>query len=101
MLMLDNHKISIPALAIVVSLIGCGKKTVSPLPSPQAAPVAAASAPVIEEPKEKPVYVYTGDRFKDPFTQAGASSNYQTESIFDPQRSSVKAIIYSGSFKTA
>jgi hypothetical protein len=46
-------------------------------------------------------YVYAGDKYRDPFQAAGGSSNYTTESVFDPARSSVRAIIFSSRMKSA
>jgi len=60
-----------------------------------------AVAPAPEQPKEKQVYVYSGDRFRDPFTPAGQNTNYQPDAVFDPQRAAVKAIIYGPEYKTA
>ncbi len=90
-----------PFLILILGavLIGCGKKEVPP-PPPPIIP-APAPTPVAEEIKEKPVYVYGGDRFRDPFQAAGASTNYQAEAIFDPQRSTVRAIIFSPRMKSA
>ena len=80
---------------------GCGKK------NPPAAPIAApANVQTIENkiqepPKEKPLYVYQGDKFRDPFVPAGVTSNYQPDAVFDPKRVLVKAIIFSPSMKSA
>jgi hypothetical protein len=91
----------IPALALAFLLIqGCGGK------KEEAAPKATAPAPapppaVVEAPREKPVYLYSGDKFRDPFTPAGQTNNYQADAIFDPGRASVKAIIYGGAHRGA
>ncbi len=78
----------------------CRKK-----PETTAAPVVQIAPPPPpvpkEEPKEKPVYVYTGDRFRDPFMPAGQTGNYQPDAVFDPQRATVKGIIYGAQFKSA
>src|SRR5437879_1477823 len=88
------------SLAIVVFGSSCGKKQEAPLPKPPASPPPMPT-PVAEEIKEKPVYVYGGDKYRDPFQTAGASTNYQAEAVFDPQRSVVRGIIYSSRFKSA
>lgn len=49
--------------------------------------------PAVETPKEKPVYVYSGDRFRDPFVPAGTTGSYQPDAVFEPQKATVKGII--------
>ncbi len=98
---LNNH-VPFLILAFFFLILGaCRKKQPDLPPPPQPVQQGVPVNPVVEEPKEKPVYVYTGDRFRDPFTPTGSTSNYQPEAIFDPQRTSVKAIIYSKEIKTA
>lgn len=78
----------------------CGEKQEAPPPAPkiQQAPVVQA---VPEPPKEKQVYVYAGDRFRDPFLPAGVASSYKPDAVFDPQRAAVKAIIFGNRLKSA
>jgi len=75
----------------------------APSAAPKAAevPVPAPQAPVAEVVKEKPVYVYSGDRFRDPFIPAGQATNYQPDAVFDPARASVKGIIFGRDYKSA
>lgn len=61
----------------------------------------APSTPIAEPVKEKPVYVYSGDRFRDPFLPAGQSTNYQPDAVFDPQRAKVMGIIFGKDYKSA
>ena len=63
-----------------------------PLPPPE---------PVAEVQKEKPVYVYSGDRFRDPFIPAGQATNYQPDAVFDPARAAVKGIIFGKDHRSA
>jgi hypothetical protein len=89
----------VAVLALLLSA-GCGSKkseAIKPPPPPPAAPVAAP--PVVA--KEKQVYVYSGDRFRDPFVPAGQSSAYQSDAVFDPQRAVVKGIVFGGQQKGA
>jgi hypothetical protein len=81
-------------------LPSCKKK--APPPPPSAPPVAKAEpTPTPEQPKEKPVYVYSGDRFRDPFTPAGQATNYQPDAVFDPQRAIVRGIIFGTKLQSA
>lgn len=98
--MISKKLLLLTALAFLLPFVGCKKNKQLP---PPAAPVmpAATPTPVSDENKEKPVYVYGGDRYRDPFQSAGGSSSYTTESIFDPNRSAVKAIIFSPRMKSA
>jgi|GEM_PF-4242760 len=95
----------IPFLVAVTSfgLLSCSDKLQTnqqqaaqqvPVPPPPA-------APKVTEEKEKPVYVYTGDRFRDPFTEVGAASGYQESATFNPQQAKVKAIIYGSQLQSA
>jgi hypothetical protein len=80
---------------------GCSSKSTETVNKP--APV-AATPPVVPPPvvpKEKQVYVYSGDRFRDPFVPAGQSSAYQADAVFDPQRAVVKGIVFGGQQKGA
>lgn len=97
----DNMKSRILSLVLLI-LVGaaCGKKD-KEVPPPPPMPVVMEPPPVAEQPKEKPVYVYTGDRFRDPFVPAGTMANYQPDAVFDPQRASVKGIIFGPVYKTA
>ena len=87
-------------IALCAIIIGCGKKTEVP-PPPRVFVPAPAPTPVVVEQKEKPVYVYSGDRYRDIFTPAGTSTTYQAEGTFDPQKLSVRGIIYSPRYKSA
>src|SRR5262249_53308135 len=49
----------------------------------------------------KPLYVYSGEKYRDPFVQAGASANYQADAVFDPTKAQVKGIIFGPSFRSA
>jgi hypothetical protein len=77
----------------------CSKKKASASPPPP--PVAKLPEPTPEQPKEKPVYVYSGDRFRDPFTPSGLATNYQPDAVFDPQRATVKGIIFGPKLQSA
>lgn len=101
----DMNKIAfIVFFGISLSIVGgCGKKE-----APQAkAPPANMTPPpakVEEEPEEepeKPVYVYSGDRFRDPFTEVGQTTVYQPDAIFNPQQAKVVAIVYSPRIRSA
>lgn len=96
----NDHKVPfllfLCSVLIILSSPGCGKKEeASPPPAP-APPVVAASQidQESDDEEEKPIYVYTGDRLRDPFTTAGASSSYQPDAVFNPQRIALKGIIY-------
>jgi hypothetical protein len=85
----------------LVLLPGCGgesdeKPVVSAVPPPMPAP-----SPVVEQPKEKPVYVYSGDRFRDPFMPSGTSASYQPDAVFDPTKATVHGIIFGPTAKSA
>lgn len=94
------NRIALFFVAGLVLLSSCKKKEPSTATAPPP-PVTPAAPAVTETPKEKPVYVYAGDKFRDPFTAAGQISGYQTNVVFDPQRASVKGIIYGPSFRSA
>ncbi|MFN0116962.1 MAG: hypothetical protein ACKVQC_01545 [Elusimicrobiota bacterium] len=72
---------------------GCGKGNKSNVaaPPPEKAPIPAPQPSL--PPKEKPVYVYSGDKFRDPFVPSGQSSNYKADAVFDPQRATLKGIV--------
>lgn len=89
-------------LIVCAANLSCGKKDMSSeIPK---APVAAPVQPAVvtaEAPKEKPIYVYSGDRFRDPFVPAGQATNYQPDAVFDPQRATVKGIIFGQEYRSA
>lgn len=89
------------ALALGWLSIGCGKKETAQPASQPPAPVVVRPPASPEAPKEKPIYVYSGDRFRDPFIPAGQANNYQPDAVFDPQRASVKGIIFGKGYKSA
>lgn len=86
-------------LALTLNM-GCSKSQ-EKVRKPPAPPAPAPAAPPPAVPKEKQVYVYSGDRFRDPFVPAGQSSAYQADAIFDPQRATVKGIVFGGQQKGA
>ena len=86
-----------------VLLAACGKDEEArppapPPPAPQARPPAP---PAPETPEEKPVYVYQGDTFRDPFVPAGVASTYSPQAVFDPARAKVRGIIFGGRYRSA
>ncbi len=86
---------------VLFGLSACSKKGDGEIArAPEVAPP-PPPAPVVEPVKEKPVYVYSGDRFRDPFIPAGQSTNYQPDAVFDPQRAVVKGIIFGKEHKSA
>jgi hypothetical protein len=92
------------AMALMAGLMllpGC--KDEAPQNISTAPPVLPPSAPspVAEQPKEKPVYVYSGDRFRDPFVPAGTTGSYQADAVFDPQKATVKGIVFGPNAKSA
>lgn len=100
MRMLDKNLFAVTSLAAML-LVGCGgKEQAQNVPPALPAPI-AAPAPTPEAPKEKPVYIYSGDRFRDPFTPAGQTNSYQADAVFDPQKATVKGIIFGSSQKSA
>lgn len=82
-------------------ICGCGGKNESKNIETPIPPVVAQTTPTPELPKEKPVYIYSGDRFRDPFTPAGQTNSYQTDAVFEPQKATVKGIIFGPSQKSA
>lgn len=89
-------------VASLVLLAACsGKEEKRTPPPPPPPPVAAPPPAQPEASKEKPIYIYSGDRFRDPFTPAGQTTNYQPDALFDPQRVAVKAIVYGKTHKSA
>lgn len=88
-------------LLVTGILSSCSKKE-APLP---AIPASTSSmAPITakkEEAKERPVYVYAGDKFRDPFNPAGQAATFQTDTVFDPQRATLKAVVYGSSMRSA
>lgn len=87
---------------IIFMFLGCGKKEEAKIPKP--APV-LAEAQAVETPqeteKEPPVYVYGGDRFRDPFTPVGIASSYVADAVFEPQRAVLKAILFGSNSRGA
>ena len=104
-----NYK-AIPQFLIiscfVFSFSGCSGKSSdktqkSPKPKP---PIVKKVDPIKnlpEEEKEIPIYIYSGNRFRDPFTPVGLVTSYLPDAVFDPQRAELKAIIYGGKYRTA
>jgi hypothetical protein len=86
-------------LGIALFISSCKKK--APPPPPPEPVVEVVPSPVDETPKEKPVYVYSGDRFRDPFTPAGLSTSYQPDAVFDPQRAVIRGIIFGPKLQSA
>lgn len=95
------NKIFIGLLVLSTGFFPACKEKEPPPPPPAPAPAKVEPPPAPEQPKEKPVYVYSGDRFRDPFTPAGTSTNYQPDAVFDPQRATVRGIIYGASLQSA
>lgn len=92
---------SICGAAVFLSIISCGKKEIPQPKTVVPPPQISQPAPEVVVPQEKPIYVYSGDRFKDPFMPAGQSTNYQPDATFDPQRATVKGIIFGKQFRSA
>ena len=100
--MIQRRNIALLPILSLLLVPSCKKKQARPdSVLPVAPPVVTLPEPVKEEPKEKPVYVYSGDRFRDPFTPAGQATNYQPDAVFDPQRASLKGIIFGHDLKSA
>lgn len=57
--------------------------------------------PAAEQPKERPVYVYSGDRFRDPFIPAGTTGSYQPDAVFDPSKATLHGVIFGPTSRTA
>jgi hypothetical protein len=96
--------IKIGAVCIMASIVITSCKKKEPVIDPNAAANQAnvvKPAPTLEPVKEKPIYVYSGDKFRDPFVSAGQSSNYQPEAIFDPKRMTIRGIVFSPNIKSA
>ncbi|MCB4755700.1 MAG: hypothetical protein LHV69_01470 [Elusimicrobia bacterium] len=91
-------------LTLLLSLgaMSCRKKAsttaVAELPKP---PIPVQAAPQPTPIKEKQIYVYSGDQYRDPFVPTGQSSNYKADAVFDPVRSVVKGIIFGRELKSA
>ncbi len=92
------------AIVVFCLFISCSgdnaEKTVEAIPPAQASQMQPQEQ-MVDEIEEKPVYVYSGDRFRDPFVEIGQSTAYTPDAIFSPEQAKVKAIIYSGSIKSA
>lgn len=105
---MTSHRIGhqiVLGIALLVGLYtigGCKKKSV-PAPSSAPPPMRVEVAPPqpVATPTEKPIYVYSGDRFRDPFLPPGLSSSYQPDAIFDPQKATLRGIIYGGRLDSA
>ncbi len=104
----DNMKRYWPFLIIIIlvgtsGLFSC-KKNQNSMPS-DATPVqkvtSSLPAPTPTPEKEKQIYAYSGDQYRDPFMPAGASSSYQSDTVFDAGRAIVKGIIFGPELKTA
>jgi len=93
--------LSVGLLAGAFVLPGC--KSEEPQNISSAPPVLPAPAPsvVAETPKERPVYVYSGDRFRDPFVPAGTTGSYQPDAVFDPTKAQVKGIVFGPAARSA
>jgi hypothetical protein len=101
--MWDKKYLSITFLVAIFSLLiasGCGDNSKIP-PPPKIMPVQPIPAPAPVEEKPKAVYMYEGDKYRDIFTPAGSVANYQSEAVFDPQKATVRGIIYSTRLKSA
>ena len=84
----------------LIGSVGCSNKSSSKINKPAPVIVPLAKPPAAP-PKEKQVYVYSGDRFRDPFVPAGQTTAYQADAVFDPQRATVKGIVFGGQQKGA
>lgn len=89
------------ALLTLLAINACKKKDNNQQPVQKQAAQTPKATPTPEPSKEKAVYVYGGDKYRDPFIPAGGSSNYQPEAIFDPKRASLKAIISGKTLQSA
>jgi hypothetical protein len=101
-----NHMAATAALlallgASALGLMGCSKNAPENIASAPPVIPPPPPTPVAEEPKEKPVYVYSGDRFRDPFVPAGTTGSYQPDAVFDPSKATVRGIIYGPGSKSA
>jgi len=96
-----QDKSFIPAALVLVALGFAGCKKDEPAPPPPQPVQKAPPPPSTELPKEKPVYVYSGDRFRDPFVPAGFTGGYTPDAPFDPAKASVKGIIFGTGQRTA
>jgi hypothetical protein len=98
-----KHLALIVLAAASLSVAGCHKKETPPpppapviLPPPPPPPAAVAVAP-----KDKAVYVYSGDRFRDPFVPSGFTGGYSADAVFDPTKTTVKGIVFGPGQRTA
>lgn len=87
-------------LALAGLFSACGKSNDIP-PPPKSTAATPAPTPVAVAPKEKAVYVYSGDRYRDIFTPVGGSTSYSAEGTFDPTKLAVRGIIFSPRYKSA
>lgn len=88
---------------LLVFLAACGEEEPKLPAAPRLDMITATQAPAQSaEQKEKAVYVYSGDRYRDPFTPLGQSgSSYQADVVFDPQRATIKALVYGSKSRSA
>lgn len=96
--------VTILVLSLMILTSSCKKTETAPPPQAQTVTPPAPEAPqspAAEEVKEKPVYVYAGDRYRDPFAEVGQTGVYQSDAIFNPNQARVKAIIYGTKIKSA
>jgi hypothetical protein len=101
---MSRHPINLGLILLLVGLWGCGTEAPTtqapPIPKPQEDSF-AKEPQVLQEDEEIPIYVYEGDRFRDPFMPVGQVTSYQPDAVFDPQRAEVTAIIFGRSYRSA
>ncbi|MCG3203907.1 MAG: hypothetical protein KCHDKBKB_00584 [Elusimicrobia bacterium] len=88
-------------ILVILLLASCSEKKAKELPKAPVVEATPQAVAPVEAPKEKPIYVYSGDRFRDPFIPAGQSTNYQPDAVFDPQRATVRGIIFGKEYRSA
>jgi len=86
---------------LVANFQGCKGKNTGANAAPPPPPMVVKSNKIEEPVKEIPVYVYKADRLRDPFSPVGFATSYQPDAVFDPQRATVKAIIFGTETRTA
>lgn len=93
------------AAALSLGLTACGgeDETVKrPAPARPAPPTPKSEPKEPEaEPEETPVYVYSGDRFRDPFTELNESTVYQPDAVFNPQQAKLTAVVVGRRIRSA
>lgn len=87
-------------MGMLVGFQAC-KRQVDQNISNQVPAVKPAPTPIQIVEKEKTPYIYQGDKFRDPFAPSGFVVVSKTESMFDPQNTKLRGIIFSNAFKTA